>query len=137
MKNTMVIDSGLIPFEFHDRNGRILAAFEMNPADINLAARCEEVTRFFDEQTRLGVKSVADVQKYDAELTEKLRYILGCDPDYQIFKPPMSATTILPSGDIFAAVVLDRIVEAVEPEVQKRTKRMKAAAEKYTAKYEK
>jgi hypothetical protein len=137
MKNTLVIDSGLIPFEFHDRSGRLLAAFEMNPADINLAARCDEVAKFFDDKAKNIGKTVADVQKYDNDLTEKLQYLLGCDPDYQIFKPPMSATTILPSGDIFAAVVLERIMDAIAPEIQKRAEKMKAAAEKYTAKYEK
>lgn len=137
MKNKMVIDSGLIPFEFHDRAGRLLASFEMNPADINLAARCEEVTNFFEQQAAPAGKTISDMQKYDRELTEKLTYLLGCDADYQIFKPPMTATTVLPSGDIFAAVVLDRIVEAVTPEIKKRAEKMKSAAEKYTAKYEK
>lgn len=137
MKNTMVIDSGLIPFEFHDRSGRLLASFEMNPADINVATRCEEVVKFFEEQSDIVGQTVHDVQKYDQELTTKLNYLLGHEPDYQIFKPPMSATTVLPSGDLFAAIVLDRIVEAVTPEIKKRAEKMKTAAEKYTAKYDK
>lgn len=137
MKNTMVIDSGLIPFEFQDRSGRILASFEMNPADINLAVRCDEVTKFFEEQANIAGKSAEDVQKFDRELTEKLNYLIGCDKDYQLFKPPMSATTILPNGEFFAAVVLERIIDAVTPEIQKRAEKMKTAAEKYTAKYKK
>lgn len=137
MKNTMVIDSGLIPFEFHDRSGRVLASFEMNPADINLAARCDEVTKFFDEQVDMPRETAADLQKYDRELTEKLNYLLGCEKDYQLFNPPMSATTILPSGDMFAAVILERILDAVTPEIQKRAEKMKAAADRYTAKYNK
>lgn len=137
MKNTMVIDSGLIPFEFHDRSGRVLASFEMNPADINLAARCDEVTKFFDEQAEISRETAADLQKYDRELTEKLNYLLGCEKDYQLFNPPMSATTILPSGDMFAAVILERILDAVTPEIQKRAEKMKAAADRYTAKYNK
>lgn len=133
----MIIDSGLLPFEFHDRSGRLLAKFEMNPADINVAARCEEVMQFFSERAHTVKNTVSDIQQYDRELTEKLNYVLGYQPDHLIFLPPMSATTILPSGDIFATVVLERIVEAVEPEVTKRAAKMKAAAEKHTAKYQK
>lgn len=135
--NTLVIDSGLMPFEFHDRSGRLLAAFELNPADVNVAARCEETMNFFSERAKTVEKTVADMQRYDRELTEKLNYLLGYGPEYQIFKAPMSATTVLPSGDIFATVILERIVEAVTPEIRKRAEKMQAAAEKYTAKYEK
>lgn len=135
--NTLVIDSGLMPFEFHDRSGRLLAAFELNPADVNVAARCEETMNFFSERSKTVEKTVADMHRYDRELTEKLNYLLGYGPEHQIFKAPMSATTVLPSGDIFAAVILERIVEVITPEIQKRAEKMQAAAEKYTAKYEK
>lgn len=137
MESNMVLDGGLIPFTFSDNSGRLLASFEMNPADVNVAARCEEVGAFFTERAKSMGDSLTDVRKYDAELAEKLNYVLGYGPDYKLFKPPMSATTVLPSGDLFAVVIFERIAEVVRPEVQKRKQAMQKAAEKYIAKYAK
>lgn len=137
MNSNMVLDGGLIPFTFSDKSGIVLAAFDMNPADVNVAARCEEVSKFFSEKAKNIGDTLEDAQTYDKELSEKLNYILGYGPDYQLFKPPMSATTILPSGDLFATVIFEKIVEVVQPEIRKRKQAMSNAAKKYVDKYTK
>ncbi len=62
-------------------------------------------------------------------------YILGYDAAQDIFGE-ISAITILPSGELYALVVLDTIADAVMPEIKKRKVAMSKAADKYLKKYQ-
>lgn len=48
-----------------------------------------------------------------------------------------TATTVFGNGQVFAYIVLDKIAEAIAPEIEKRKKKMQAAVNKYTEKYTK
>lgn len=132
------LDSGIQKFTFTDSDGDVIASFKLNPTDVRLAKRCEEISEQMEKMSENApeIATVADAAKYNAELEEKVCYMLGYDAKESLFSF-LSATTILPDGSLFAQKVVERIVDAVEPEVKKRAQKMQAAVSKHTAKYNK
>ena len=133
------ISSGLLKFTFTDADGDVFAYFKMNPADINLAARCSEVAEYFEKRSNevSNNTTVQEMAQYSEELKEKLDYLLGYKASETLFDGLMSPVTLLPNGELFAFVVLDKIASAVEPEIKKRKQKMQKAMSKYTDKYSK
>lgn len=131
------IDDGRVTFTFTNTDGELIASFKMNPTDVNLVQRCEEVGNFFTEASAemSKVHTGADVIALNKRIEEKFDYMLGYEAHKTLFSN-LTATTILPSGEIFAIVVLDRIRAGIEPEIQARKDKMKSAMEKYTGNYE-
>lgn len=129
------ISTGKMKFTFTDEDGEVFSAFRLNPSDVNLAKRCQEVAEQFGQQKDRQLSTIEDAVAYNTELEEKISYILGYDAKAAVFGE-VSATTVLPSGELFAAVVLDTIAKAVEPEIRKRNQKMTEAVAKYTGKYE-
>lgn len=129
------ISTGKMKFTFTDEDGDVFSAFRLNPSDVNLAKRCQEVAEQFGQQKDRQLSTIEDAVAYNTELEEKISYILGYDAKAAVFGE-VSATTVLPSGELFAAVVLDTIAKAVEPEIKKRNQKMSEAVAKYTGKYE-
>lgn len=127
---------GKMKFTFTDEDGDTFASFQLNPADINVSIRCTEVSDYFSKRQEESTASLEDVLKLNTELEEKICYILGYDARESVFGE-VPATTVLPSGDLFAMVVLEAIANAVKPEVEKRNKKSAEAIAKYTAKYTK
>lgn len=127
------ISSGKLKFTFTDDDGEVFSFFRLNPADVNLAGRCQEVAQEM-EKTAVTLDSVADAVAFDKLMGDKICYILGYDAKEDVFGE-ITASTILPSGDLFALVILDAIAQAVQPEMEKRAKKMDDAISKYTAKY--
>lgn len=132
------IGSAFLKFTFSDDDGDIVSSFKLNPTDIKVAVRCEEVSDFMAEKREAmdGKLSASDMAKFNDELEEKLCYVLGYDARNELFKAPLTATTIMPNGELFAVVVMNQIVEAVAPEIEKRKAKMEQAAQKYTGKYD-
>ena len=132
------IGSAFLKFTFSDEDGEVISSFRLNPADIKVAIRSEEVSKYLESRksTMSGNLTAAEMAKFNDELEEKICYVLGYDARSELFKAPLTATTILPSGDLFAVLVMDKIVEAVAPEVEKRRANMEKAAAKYTARYD-
>ena len=132
------IGSAFLKFRFTDEDGDVVSSFRMNPADIKVAIRAEEVSKYLEEKkTALsGNMTAADMAVFNDELEEKICYVLGYDARSELFRAPLTATTILPSGDLFAVAVMDKIVEAAKPEIEKRRANMEKAAAKYTARYD-
>lgn len=126
---------GRMNFTFTDEDGEVFSSFRLNPADINVANRCMEVSEQFRQREDRKITTVAEAAAYNAELEEKINYILGYDAKDSVFGE-VSATTVLPSGELFAMVVLEAIAKAVEPEIKKRKQKMSDAVAKYTKKYE-
>lgn len=131
------VDSGLLKFTFTDSDGEIFSHFMMNPADAALSARCNEVSEYFaNAQNSLPENpTVSEIAKCGEILKEKLDYLLGYKASETMFNGIISPTTVTANGDLFALVVLDTIVNAVEPEIRKRKKKMEKAIAKYTEKY--
>lgn len=131
------VGSSLLKFTFTDDDGEVIASFRMNPADVKLAQRCQEVAAFFDElkEKTNNTETLEDALKFNDELESKFCYLLGYDAKQSLFGF-LSATSVLGDGRMFAVCVMDRIVEAVVPEIQKRKQSMEAAVAKHTAKYQ-
>lgn len=137
MAKTINIGSALLNFTFSDSDGEVVASFRLNPADVKLAARCQEVSEYF-EAKKDGLPenaTIQDVVKYNDELEDKICYLLGYDARESLFGQ-ISAMTVLEDGALFAVKVLDVIAEAVAPEIAKRKQKMQAAISKHTAKYQ-
>ena len=126
------IDDGILIFTFTNNKDEVFSSFKLNPTDINVAARAEELTEYFEQFT--SGKEMAELNK---QLEDKINYLLGYEASKDLFKEPITATTVFGNGQVFAYIVLDKIAEAIAPEIEKRKKKMQAAVNKYTEKYEK
>ena len=131
---TTKVSLGRMKFTFTDEEGEVFSSFQMNPTDVNLAKRCEEVSAKYSTMQERSLTNISEVAEYCAELEEQICYILGYDARESIFGE-ISALTVLPDGKLFAIVVLETIAEKVRPEIEKRTKKAAAAVKKHTAKY--
>lgn len=138
MEATRQFNTGLIKFTFTEENGDVFSSFRMNPTDVNLISRAEEVSAYFENrkndmpETAVG----SELKAFNDEIEEKINYLLGYDAGKDIFGV-ITATTVNPDGEIFAWVVLDFIVEKLKPEMERRAKKMQENVSKYTAKYQK
>ena len=130
------VGSSLLKFTFSDADGEVVASFRMNPADIKLAQRCQEVQEYFANLHNNTPESATleDAVKLNDELESKICYLLGYDAKQSLFGL-ISATSIMGDGNLFAVTVMDKIVENVGLEIQKRKQSMAAAVAKHTAKY--
>lgn len=138
MNATRRFNTGVITFTFTDENDEVFSSFKMNPTDVNLLARAEEVSEFFDNLKDKAPDSSngAELKVFNDEIENKINYLLGYDASNDIFGK-ITATSVSTDGEIFAFAVFDLIAEKLEPEMKKRAKAMKEKAAKYTAKYEK
>ena len=126
---------GKLNFTFTDEDGNVFSSFRLNPTDVNVASRCEEVSEFFRKRQDKEPTSLDDILKINDELEEKIAYILGYDARESIFGE-VPATTVLPSAELFAEAVLKAITNAVNTEMEKRNKKAAEVAAKYTSKYD-
>ena len=138
MKTNKTFNRGTIKFTFTDEDGEVFSSFRMNPTDVNLMKRAEEVAARFDSiKEGFSENPTADeIQTLNQEIEELINYLLGYEASRDIFGE-VTATTISQDGDIFAFMVMDTIAEKIKPELQKRRLNMHKSIEKYTAKYEK
>lgn len=133
------IDDGILVFTFTNNKGEVFSSFKLNPTDINVAARAEELEECF-EQFKASVQKVTsgkEMAELNKQIEDKINYLLGYEASKDLFKEPITATTVFGNGQVFAYIVLDKITEAIAPEIEKRKKKMQTAVNKYTEKYEK
>lgn len=131
------IDDGILNFTFTNNEDEVFSSFKLNPTDINVAARAEEVIEYFKQfedsiQKATSGKEMAELNK---QIEDKINYLLGYEASKDLFQEPITATTVFGNGQVFAYIVLDKIAEAITPVIEKRKKKMQAAANKYTEKY--
>ena len=133
------IDDGILTFTFTNNQNEIFASFRLNPTDVNIAARAEEVSAFFEktEETVKIVTSTKEAAKLNELIQDKINYLLGYEASKDLFREPITATTVFGNGQMFANIVLDKVADAIAPEIEKRRKKMQAEVDKYTEKYTK
>lgn len=133
------IDDGILTFTFTNNQNEIFASFRLNPTDVNIAARAEEVSTFFEkmEETVKNVASAKEAAKLNELIQDKINYLLGYEASKDLFREPITATTVFGNGQMFANIVLDKVADAIAPEIEKRRKKMQAEVDKYTEKYTK
>lgn len=124
---------------FSNNQNEIFASFRLNPTDVNIAARAEEVSAFFEktEETVKNVTSAKEAAKLNELIQDKINYLLGYEASKDLFREPITATTVFGNGQMFANIVLDKVADAIAPEIEKRRKKMQAEVDKYTEKYTK
>lgn len=128
--------TGMMKFSLTDDDGDIVASFRLNPTDIRLASRFQEVSEWFERLAQDAPKrdTLDDIQKYNDALEDKLDYVLGGNARASLFGV-LSAVSIMPTGNLFAVEVFDQMAGSVIPEIKARRQKMQEAAAKYTAKY--
>lgn len=133
------IDDGILTFTFTNNQNEIFASFRLNPTDVNIAARAEDVSAFFEkmEETVKNVTSAKEAAKLNELIQDKINYLLGYEASKDLFREPVTATTVFGNGQMFANIVLDKVADAIAPEIEKRRKKMQAEVDKYTGKYTK
>lgn len=133
------IDDGILTFTFTNNQNEIFASFRLNPTDVNVAARAEEVSAFFEktEETVKNVTSAKEAAKLNELIQDKINYLLGYEASKDLFREPITATTVFGNGQMFANIVLDKVADAIAPEIEKRRKKVQAEVDKYTEKYTK
>lgn len=133
------IDDGILTFTFTNNQNEIFASFRLNPTDVNIAARAEEVSAFFEkmEETVKNVASAKEAAKLNELIQDKINYLLGYEASKDLFREPITATTVFGNGQMFANIVLDKVADAIAPEIEKRRKKMQSEVDKYTEKYTK
>lgn len=136
MKSNKTFNRGTIKFTFTDEDGEVFSSFRMNPTDIGLLKRAEEVSKHFEgmKDRFSGAASADEMQRLNQEIEEQINFLLGYDAGDEIFGE-VTATTVSQDGEIFALMVMDTIAEKLKPEMEKRRLKMQQGIEKYTAKY--
>lgn len=135
MKAQKRFNAGIVKFTFEDEDGDVFSSFRMNPTDINLAKRAEEVSEYFTNRGKEEkFETFEDAARYNKEIEDKICYLLGYDARDEVFGC-VPATSISSDGEIFASVVLDFIVDKLKPEIEKRRTAMQNAINKHTGKY--
>lgn len=137
-EKTRQFDTGRKRLSINDGDGVEIASFFINPTDIGLLKRAREVADRFEHHPAFDEKGGADgvdaLSAYNDEIEEQILYLLGYDARSTLFGS-VTATTVSPSGEMFAYVVLKMIADEIAPELEARGRAMKKRAETYTAKY--
>ena len=130
------LGSSFMKFTFTDEDGETVASFRLNPADVKLAQRAEEVSEYFKKVAENAPEeaTLEIACELNKEVEEKVCYLLGYDVRQSLFGL-FSATSIMEDGSMFVSVVMEKIVSAISPEIEKRQKAMDKAVNKHTAKY--
>lgn len=130
------IGSSLLKFTFTDQDGDIVASFKLNPADIKLAQRCQELSDYYQtlKENAPETATIEEAAKFNDELEAKICYLLGYDARSTLFGL-LSATSVMADGNMFAVHVMNKITEVAGPEIKKRKESMEKAAQ-HTAKYQ-
>ena len=125
-------------FTFSDEDGDVLASFRINPLDMKLAQRFQEASAFFEDlQSKTPENATLDeIIKLNDAIEEKICFVLGYDARESLFGQ-ISATSIMGDGTMFITLVVEKILDHIGPEIERRQKSMNKAVEKHTAKYTK
>lgn len=131
------LGGALLHFTFSDGD-EVISSFRINPGDLKLVQRFQAASAFFDNLEKNVPENATfeDIVQLNDNVERKICEVLGYDARESLFGR-ISATTILPDGNLFVSLVLDKIAEHAVPEIQKRNKAMVGAMEKHTAKYAK
>lgn len=132
------IGSSFLKFTFSNDDGDVVASFRINPLDVKLAQRFQDVSSFFEnlKKETPETETLEDVVHLNNGIEEKICYILGYDAKESLFGQ-ISATSVMGDGTMFVNLVIEKILDNIGPEIERRQKSMSKAVEKHTAKYTK
>lgn len=126
-------------YEFLDANDNVMFKIALNPGDVGIASRYEEVVDYLnslnipaDEGVDIGV----ELDKIKTELGAKLDNVFNMPISSQIFSV-MHPFAVLADGRLYIEEIVDKICGVIESELNVRTKKVQSRLAKYAAKYHK
>lgn len=127
--------TGFMHFSIED-DGEVCAKFRINPGDVKLLQRCQNVADYLHELSNKVAEDAtqADVMCINDELENKFCYLLGYDAREGLFGN-IPALSIMPDGLMFALHIMEGINQHVIPELRKRRAAQADGVKKYTEKY--
>jgi len=140
--NNVVIKTGIKLITFSDDSlteilgTPVFSKFRINPTSIKLAERALETASYFENFHYPDSGKAEDVFAINRELADKISYILGYDSNEEVFGvfAPLDQDT--KTGKFFIEIIVDKIMEIVEPALKERQEAMQKRADNYTKKYE-
>lgn len=132
------IDDGFLLFTFTNKQGEVFSSFKLNPTDINVAARAEELETFF-EQAQESVKNVSsskEMAEINKQIEDKINYMLGYEASKDLFREPITATTVLEMVRCLPISFWTKSMKHLLQKLKKKEK-MQEVVNKYTEKYAK
>ena len=137
--NKIVVEAAGKEYLVEDSLGKPLGTFIFNPTDTNIVRRYEEAVKFLEEMARQDHgEDTAAIFVIEDEIKAKIDYMFGADVS-GVFFASTGPLTILESGNLFVANVVNALAAVIEAEINVRVKKMekvKKAVSKYTDKYE-
>lgn len=134
MKFNTKANVGIIKLTFTDEDGDVFASCHINPTDIRLLKRAEEVSDFF-KNAKLPEEATADEMfEYNDKMEERICHLLGYDARETLFGL-LPATSINENGEMWAMIVMDAINVHIAPEIEKRKLNFANSVDKYAGKY--
>ena len=126
-------------YEFLDANDNVMFKIALNPGDVGIASRYEEVVDYLnslnipaDEGVDIGI----ELDKIKTELGAKLDNVFNMPISSQIFSV-MHPFAVLADGRLYIEEIVDKICGVIEAELNVRTKKVQSRLAKYAAKYHK
>lgn len=133
----IVVDRGLEKFTIEDKKGTVLGEFEMNPSDMELVKRYEQVADAISHVSD-GIEKEEDIAialvKIENKVKEQINYLFNADVADNFFSIT-SPFTLLANGDFFIENVLNAIGELIKAETGKKFKKIQTKVNKYAVKY--
>ena len=82
------IDDGILIFTFTNNEDKVFSSFKLNPTDINVAARAEELTEYFKQfkDSIQKVTSGKEMAELNKQIEDKINYLLGYEASKDLFK---------------------------------------------------
>lgn len=136
-------------YEFLDVQGKPLFTVWVNPSDLGIIQRAQDLIDFLSNLDLSVKDSTGNVEKEPTleetarvlnentkVLAEKLDGLFNADISAAIFSV-MSPFTPLASGKMYIEEIAEKLVDAVAAETNTRFKKVQSRQNKYTAKYHK
>lgn len=137
-KQKTIISSGNIKREIVDDDGDVIGYYEINPTDLKIMKRAEEVGDFFENfgnSRPKGQELTIDILlELNNELEGKIDYVLGKGASDSLFQR-VSAVSYDDNGVFFVEKVFDVIYADLNMNLEKRSKVMSDRVKKYTKGY--
>lgn len=133
----IIIDDGVQTYRIKNQRGQEIGTFDINPADLDMVRRFEEVAAYLDGLSVELEKEDAEkaFEKATEEIKEKFDYLFKADVSKSFFAV-MNPFTPLASGEFFIENVIDAIGKVVQEVFKVRTRKVNARVNKYTDKYQ-
>jgi len=128
------IDLGLKSYDVIDADGTLVGTIRFNPADPGMAARWKEMENAVNDVKMWSMDTPEAIKAADDEIKTKLDYAFG-SPVSEVFFGKVSSLAICADGRLVLETVLEALAPIVEKSIKEAEKKTKKRMEKYTGAY--